>query len=234
MRSRLNSTRNDRHTREEDDPPRPEAAHRPDAWYDHTVMSFVNEAPDGAPRTVTQIHDHVIQQGSHGAEVATTVLPDLVNDGELIEVEAGRYDVANRRTDSWYDVTVLDLVENASKPLTTRQVHDAIIEHGGHGAETVADVLPRLHRAGLITETEPGTWTPGNCVPRAWLETQVLQLITSGDIETMTPKAIVSAIGKDYLNESEAQAAIDALLESGLIEPEAPAAPNKSRSRRIA
>lgn len=194
------------------------AERHPRAWYDHAVISEVRHADPHALPTFKTIHDAIIAKGGHGAFLATTVIPELLRAGELIEVDDGVYDLATRRTEAWYEQTVLSLLEASGGEVTTMQVNEHVIAQGGHGAEAVSTVLPRLERAGLVTGTDTGVWMTGPGVPLAYVEAQVLAAIKAASPEPVSFEACTDALDEDLAEESFFRPAIESLLDAGLID----------------
>lgn len=194
-------------------------AHRqPRAWYDHLVMSTIRACDRNSLPTLKQLHDKAIQLGGHGVFIATDVLPDLITKGEVIEVEDGVYDVANRRCDVWYDQTVYGYIEQADGPVTSMQVYEYVMDQGGHGSQIFNEVFPRLVRAGLISEIETGTWVSSAGVPLAIIETQLVQAIRLNGGEPTPLKGCLAGIDEDLAQEDVVVPALERLVESGFIE----------------
>jgi len=148
---------------------------KPEAWYDHAIIGFIESSPaDGLP-TVKQIHDHVIERGGHGAEAVEAHIPRLVRTGSILEAGDGVYDVSTRRTDAWYDQQILDLVTGSESGATTAEINESVIAAGASGATAVRSGLPRLACCGLIAETEVGRWMPTDAAPLPWLDRRVLE-----------------------------------------------------------
>lgn len=195
------------------------AGHKPRAWYDHTVISQIRAAEPGSLPTLKQLHDRVIELGGHGAVVPTTVLPDLIASGEIIEVDTGIYDVTNRRSDVWFDQTVLEFVEQADGPVSTMQVYEHVMEQGGHGAEVASIVLPRLTRAGLIEEGDQiGTWQLSHGLQPAFIESQVLAAVRGAGASSLTLEDCLEQIDEELADETIIAPAFERLESAGLIE----------------
>ncbi|MEM1422896.1 MAG: hypothetical protein AAGH64_02725 [Planctomycetota bacterium] len=195
------------------------AVRRPRAWYDHAVISMIRAAtPDTLP-TYKQMQDEIIARGGHGAFIAATVLPDLVEQGELVEIEPGLYDVTNRRADIWYDHTVLGFVNSAEDTVSTMEIFEHVMDQGGHGAEVASTVLPRLERNGMIERaSDMGEWRAGTGIPHALIEEQVLNAVRDFSPEPASIEEIGSKVDKDINDPETLEHACERLSDAELIE----------------
>lgn len=194
------------------------AHRRPRAWYDNVVISTIRACEPSSLPTLKQLHDTVIEKGGHGVVVATDVLPELVESGEVIEVEDGVFDVANRRCDTWFDNTVFHFVKEANEPVTSMQIYEHVIEQGGHGSQIFNEVFPRLVRAGLIAEIETGMWKLGTGVPLALIDNQVYVAIKNSGEEGATLDTCLDGMDDDLAEDEIVAYSLERLTNSGLIE----------------
>ncbi|MEN0019965.1 MAG: hypothetical protein AAF747_03670 [Planctomycetota bacterium] len=154
-----------------------------DAWYDFNVLGFINSRDAADLPTAADIHNYIIEQGGHGVEVFTTVLPRLQSLGRITERADGLWDTTTRRPDAWYDFTISAFIESSdpASPPSTKDVHDHVIERGGHGVVAVTEALPRLRDNGILTEVEDGRWDSARRKPEAWYEFQVMSFLNELD-----------------------------------------------------
>ena len=195
------------------------ASRKPRAWYDHTVISMIRSATPETLPTYKQMQDEIIARGGHGAHIAATVIPDLIDQGELTEIEPGVYDVTNRRAATWYDHTVLNFVNNSDEPCSTMEIFEHVMEQGGHGAEVASTVLPRLERAGMVEQaSDMGEWRAGTGIPQTLIEEQVLTAVRALSPEVASVDEIAGKVDEDLNDRTAIKGACHRLHEAGLLD----------------
>ncbi|MEM7623876.1 MAG: hypothetical protein AAF235_11820, partial [Planctomycetota bacterium] len=148
----------------------------------------------------------------------SNALPRLVRNGLVTETDTGVWDVTTRRSDAWYDQSILDIIAENDGEATTAQINEGVIDRGGQGALAVRDGLPRLRNAGLCREGEIGSWESCDNAPSPWVDRRVLELVrdAEGDIEFGDLTTGVQTFD-DQVSGDDVLASASRLEEAGLI-----------------